>query len=144
MLINETKLNAETNVYVLGYNKMRKDRPNYKTGGGVLILIEMTISYTELNIDTKNIEAVAIKLSNNILIVSAYQPPQVKITTKQLELIFKLGPKVLLYGDLNAKKMAWKCFRGNSNGKTFLDFANKKLMKILAPDNFTLYPYTNA
>ena len=35
--------------------------------------------------------------------------------------------------------MAWKW-----NGKVFLEFANKKLIKILAPDNFTLYPYTNA
>ena len=139
MLINETTLNAKTNVYVPGYNKVRKDRQNGKTGGGLLILIEMTIRYTKVNI-----EAVAIKLSNNNIIVSAYQPLQVKISTEELEHIFKLGPRVLLYGNLNARNMAWKCFRVNSNGKTFLEFANKKLIKILIPDNFTLYPYTNA
>ena len=32
MLINETKLNAKTNIYVPGYNKFRKDRQNGKTG----------------------------------------------------------------------------------------------------------------
>ena len=51
---------------------------------------------------------------------------------------------MLFCGDLNAKNLAWKCFTGNLNGKICLDFANKKLLKILALDNFTLYPYTNA
>ena len=144
MLINESKLNSKVNIYVPGYNKIRKDRGNGKTGGGVLILIKMSIRYTELNVNTKNIETVAIKLTNNIIIVSAYNAPQNKLSTEDLELIFKLGPKVLLYGDLNAKNMAWRCYRGNLNGKIFLEFANKKLLKILTPDNFTLYPYTNA
>ena len=129
MLIIETKLNSKTNVYVPGYNKLIKDRQNDKTGGGVLILIEVPIRYTELNIDTKNMEAVAIKLSNIIIIVSAYQPSLVKISIEELELIFKLGPKVLLYSDLNAKNMAWKCFRVNSNVELASILLIKDLLK---------------
>ena len=90
MLINETRLNSKTNVYVPGYNKLRKDRLNDKMGaGGVLILIKMSIRYIEINVGTKNIKAVAIKLSNNIIIISAYNPPQIKISTEEHRLLYR-------------------------------------------------------
>ena len=143
MLINETKVNSNTKFFVPGYNVIRKDRFKGQ-GGGVLIFIHADLKYTEIDINTKSIETVTIKLNDNIDIASAYNPPQSKLSVEDLDLIFKCSRKVLMFGDLDAKGMSWKYHKGNANGKIFQEFATKNMLVILSPDSFTLYPYNNA
>lgn len=143
MLINETRLTPKCNFNVAGYNVIRKDRDNNKAQGGVLILIKTVINYSKVSLKTVSIESVAIRLVNNTIFASVYNPPRTKIYARDLETIFGLGNKVLIYGDLNAKSTAWNCKIGNPNGKIVYSFALKNTVKILAPDNYTLYPYSN-
>ena len=104
----------------------------------------MNIRYVEIELRTKGLEAVAVKLTNGLIIASVYNPPQNKINVNELNSIFKSGDKVLLYGDLKAKNMAWNCNKANANGRLIQKYAHKNYFKIIAPDGFTLYPYSGA
>ena len=106
MLLNETKLNSKRIIKVIGYNCITKDRNEKRTSGGVMIYIKKGIKCHEVAVDSKTIEAVAIKLEDKTVIVSAYQAPGTKLDVNDLNLIFKTGNKVLLYGDFNGKKKA--------------------------------------
>lgn len=73
MLINETKTRPGRKYNLQGYNLIRKNRVN--TQGGVpLILIKQNIKYSEINAlpETKTIESLGLKLSNNPTIFSVY------------------------------------------------------------------------
>lgn len=144
MLLNETKISAKRNIKLSGYDCIRKDRNDLGTGGGVMILIRNTIKYHEIDLQTKSIETVGIKLGDGSVIVSGYKPPQGKIDIKDLDIIFNTANKVLLYGDFNAKNTLWNCHKNNSNGKILFDFVSKKLFEIHYPESYTLYPYSDA
>ena len=47
-------------------------------------------------------------------------------------------------GDFNAKNTMWDCRRDNASGKALLNLALKYSYKILCPNIYTLYPYSNA
>ena len=96
MLVNETRLTPGAKVYMPGYNAIRKDRSAGKLGGGVLIFIHMDIRYIEIELQTKAVEAVAVKITDGLIISSVYNPPQSKININELNSIFKSGNKVLL------------------------------------------------
>lgn len=61
------------------------------------------------------LEAHAIKIPGNILIVACYKPPQNNIDTNELTSIFKLNNKVLIVGELNSKHTSWHCKRANAS-----------------------------
>ena len=144
MLLNETKLSINKVIKVPGFVSVRKDRNDKGTGGGVMILIKSKIEFHEIPINTENIEAVGIKLPDSTVIISGYKPPQGRIDEKELQNIFNSGDKVLLYGDFNAKNTMWNCRRDNASGKALLNFTLKHSYKILCPNSYTLYPYSNA
>ena len=121
-----------------------KERIGNKTQGGVQILIKDNINYIEVNLNTKNIDSVSIKLCDSTVLAMVYNPPNAKLNLRELESILRTGNKVLLYGDLNVKNSAWKCKNRNHNGKILLDFVLKNSYKIIHPDNFTLFPYSGA
>ena len=54
MLINETKVNLNIELFVPDYSVIRKDRFKAQ-GGGVLIFIHTDLKYTEIDINTKPI-----------------------------------------------------------------------------------------
>ena len=84
------------------------DNDNEKgTSGGVMIYIKKGIKCHEVPVVFKMIEAVAIKLEDKTVIVSAYIAPGTKLDVNDLNLIFKAGNKVLLYGDFKAKNSTW-------------------------------------
>lgn len=139
MLINETKLIKTDTINIKGYTIYRKDRNTTTTrGGGVAILVKKELSHQEFILNTQ-LEAHAI-IINNILIVTLYSPPQIKINIKELKRILKVKNNVFIAGDLNAKHISWHCYNNNKNGKVLYDFVNKNSIAIIAPDNFTLYP----
>lgn len=141
ILINETKLKSSTKFYVSGYRCIRKERDNDGNGGGVAILIKDDINFSQVLLNLESFEAVAIKLSNNLIIASVYNPPRVKIIKNYLKKLDKTGKKLLIYGDFNAKNSYWRCKSNNANGKVLLDFSISKMYDFLIPDGFTLYPY---
>ena len=143
MLLNETKLRSLTKFKVTGYQCVRKERDNDKAGGGVMILVKDNIQYSEVFLSLSSIEAVAIKLVDNLIIVSAYNPPKSKLLVNDLNILNKLGKKILIYGDLNAKNTYWNCKDNNTNGNIILDFAINKMFQIIDPDGPTLYPYNS-
>lgn len=103
LMINETKLTHTNKCYLQGYTCYRKYRNRVTHGGGVVIFAKNSLQHSEFPINTKHIEAHGIKIPGNILLVSAYCPPQIKIQESDLVDIFKLNNKVLLAGDLNSK-----------------------------------------
>ena len=131
MLLNETRLTPINKFLVPGFHVIRKDRLGDRAHGRVSILVRNCINYTEIRLDTKYLENVAIKLCENTLIVSVYNSPNIKLVIRELELIFNSGDKVILYGDLNAKNSAWNFTTGNANGKILLAYALKKFLKII-------------
>ena len=143
MLLNETKLKSLTKFKVTGYQCVRKERDNDKAGGGVMIRVKDNIQYSEVFLSLSSIEAVAIKLSDNLIIVSVYNPPKSKLLVNDLNILNKLGKKILIYGDLNAKNTYWNCKNNNANGNIILDFTINKMFQIIAPDGPTLYPYNS-
>ena len=141
LLLNETRLNSNVKFNILGYDSVRKDRVDGSSGGGVMILIKQSVQYTEIPVNTNSLETVAIKLSNNLIIISLYNPPTSKIKPNDLNILNNLGNKLLIFGDLNAKNNSWNCKSNNANGRIILDFSFDNMFKIIAPNGFTLYPY---
>ena len=93
LLLNETKLKSTVKFNILGYDSVRKDRADGRAGGGVMILIKQSVQYTEIPAKTNNLETVAIKLSNNLIIVSLYNPLNSKIIANDLNILNNPGNK---------------------------------------------------
>ena len=140
MIVNETKLNSKCRCSVSGYTCYRKDRDS--AGGGVLIYIKNKIPASEVNFNLKNIEAIGV-LVNELLVVSAYLPPNKKLLNKELDAIFKAGKQVVLMGDLNAKHENWNCIDSNPNGEKLKRLLDKRQYFLLAPDSATHISYCN-
>ena len=97
-----------------------------------------SVQHTEIPVNTNSLETVAIKLSNNLIIVSLYNPPNSKIKANDLNILNILGNKLLTFGDFNAKNNSWNCKSNNANGGIILDFSFDNMFKIIAPNGFTL------
>lgn len=142
MLINETKLKATKNVSVSGYHVIRKDRDGNTSAGGVLILVRNTIDCTEVPIKTENIEAVGAKIDKKFTVVSAYLRPQNKFSKQDFDNMLNVDQKVVILGDLNSKHGSWNPgSRANQKGNQLFDYTMNNNCTILAPEEFTHYPY---
>lgn len=143
-LVNETKLTSKMKCKIPGFHSFRKDRPNDSAAGGVAIYCNYNISCSEIDFDTDSVESLGIKLGNNMIIASVYARPQTKIEKHDLDKIFGVANSTIAMGDLNAKHTSWNCSSNNTNGKRLLNYTSSRGINILAPDNFTLFPYTGA
>lgn len=139
MLINESKLIPTDKIQIKGFQTYRKDRQNKNRGGGILILIRNNIPHEEITINT-TLEAHAIKIPNNILIISCYVPPKTKIDTTEMKNMLNLNTKVIIAGDMNAKHQTWHCKTSNVNGRILYKFINNTQVTLKHPENFTLFP----
>ena len=140
LLISETNLSTGNTIQIPGYNLFTKKRgPNAK-GGGVLIAAKNNINCSQVNLDTKSIEAIGIKLNQDLTIIAGYLRPQNKLDTKELDSIFNCSSSVILMGDLNCKHRTWNCYRANQNGTTLYKYLQNTPYTLLAPDGFTHYP----
>jgi hypothetical protein len=83
----------------------------------------------------QRIEATAIQLRINkesVIIVSLYSPLG-KIFQRDLDLLIKLGHKVILAGDFNAKHIIWGARVNNTAGQSLLSHYYKNNYTISAP-----------
>lgn len=141
IFVNETFLCNSNKFYLNNYNIIRKDRSTH--GGGVAIIIRKSLTHSIFPLpETKSLEATAIKiLINNTahILVSAYKPPNVALCTKELDLIFKTGHRVIIAGDFNCKNKLWNCTRGNSDGNKLNSHCLKSNFLINFPDSPTYF-----
>ena len=143
-LIQETRLQPQTNFKISNYKIYKKDRQNNQ-GGGTAILIKRSIKHHEINTTPQNqIETTAIQVKTKhgpINIISTYNPPQKKLDTNGLDFYFKQNTPTILTGDLNSKQTTWGCRRSNKNGKLLHEYVTKNLITIHAPQEPTHYHY---
>lgn len=138
LMINETKLTKDIKLKIRNYNCIRKDRDN--AAGGVAMLIKNSIPFKEVLISNISIECLCIKLASNIHLVSVYNKPRNFYEKKELNKLVKLGKKVIIYGDLNARHKSWNCHIDNKNGNTLLEFLQNSETTLMIPNEPTLYP----
>lgn len=143
MAINETKFTSkQPDPNIPGYDILRRDRPtenNTNPGGGVLIFVRNSITYTEIShINTTSVENIGVRISN-ICIFATYVPRQ-QAFTDDIEKLLNFSQRVIILGDLNAKHQNWNCNVANSNGTKLNKFLEQKRYVLLAPENFTHYP----
>jgi len=90
------------------------------------------------------LEATAVSLQlrnlNQLLFVSAYQPPPVSIAQSDLDAIFSQHNAVILAGDLNSKHMAWSNISVKKNGITLLFYCLNNSITMTYPDQPTHFP----
>lgn len=150
MLVNESKLPKNKNIFLNGFKLYRQDRQGTNPGGGLVILIKNNIEHREINIDLDfhTVEALGILLEDNLAIYSVYARPTKDNKTNtidptELDKILKSSSRVIAIGDYNAKHNTWNCKRSNKNGQIIHKLINNSQYTILAPDNYTLHPTNN-
>ncbi|CAG5100587.1 Similar to jockey\pol: RNA-directed DNA polymerase from mobile element jockey (Drosophila funebris) [Cotesia congregata] len=134
LLVSETKLKTSNKCHIKNYACYRKDRPTNTASGGVAIFIKKSIQHSLVSINTKSLEAIGIKIPGDVLIVSCYNHPNTNIHTGDLDYIFKLGNKIIIAGDLNAKHALWHCKRANTSGKILYSYMQSNPVDIQFPD----------
>lgn len=94
-----------------------------------------------------NLECVGIRLTSpesNIIIVSAYNSPNLPLASSDLDILFDLGTKVLIMGDLNAKHEYWRCDQNNSRGTVLFDHMVLHDYQMYGPSSPKLVHYNHA
>lgn len=71
---------------------------------------------------TKSVEAVAVELSNHLIICYMYLPPSNKLDLSDMEAVFRSRSAALIVGDLNSKGVVWNNPTDNHNGRILLQY----------------------
>ena len=90
--------------------------------------------------NVKSLDAHAVKLENNLIIVALYAPSKSKIL-KTDQQILNLGNKIIAAGNINAKHLSWNCYYNNKNRNTIFDYIERNSFILQYLNNFTLYPH---
>lgn len=140
--LNETFLTKNISIQIDNYSILRKDRLG--RGGGVAIVIHNSLKYKIVDFDA-NCEYIAVKFEsnsilNNFLLVSYYNPPNIKLNSYFLNAIFKANQKVLLLGDLNAHHQLWNGKRNDAAGKIIYNNIIDNDLVLLNDDSMTYQP----
>ncbi|CAK9801646.1 Probable RNA-directed DNA polymerase from transposon X-element [Anthophora plagiata] len=143
MLINETKLKDIDNLRVKRYITIKKCRHN--SAGGVSILITQHIPHKIVRSNIRSsIEYVGITLENDIHIFAVYNNPRNYVTETDIQQLTKVGNKVILIGDMNARHRTWNCHVANRNRLTVYKFAHENNCTILHTHEPTHYHMNNS
>lgn len=104
------------------------------------LLVKQNIPHTPLPSVNSNIENIAIKLNNNVIINSSYARPYLRMHENDLNVIFNQGQQNIIFGDLNARHAMWHNRRNNRNGHLLCDYATEHNIQIISPNTPTHYP----
>ena len=149
-LISETFSKSYHIVEIDNYDIIRRDDPDDIRGGGVAIIIRKNFHYKEMKVpELKSISNVcAIKLEleseEDIVFVSVYVKNMVKkIEKRDMAFLMRLGSRVLIGGDFNAKSKMWKCQTENKRGKSLEEYLidQNGTVNIHASETPTYFPY---
>ena len=130
--LQETKLKNTQTVKLPEYSIVRKDRLGTSAGGGVLIAIHKSISYSEIELTTIH-EAIAVTLkteTGHLSILNIYNPPGNMLDLDFLYPLSNLHKSLLIVGDLNSHSPLWSPSRPDLNGE--------KIDKFLEDSNFAV------
>lgn len=146
LAVNETRLSTNALLNTPGYVCYRQDKhPNNGKGQGVALLIKSDLQHTRISIPiTQTMESIGVRVilsGYEYSVIAAYQSPNSEISTSDLDILLKLGPRVLIMGDLNAKHTLWNCPSSNNRGKTLVNHMLDNDFIIHAPDSPTLVHY---
>ncbi|GFT06572.1 probable RNA-directed DNA polymerase from transposon X-element [Trichonephila clavipes] len=106
-------------------------------GGGTAIFVRNSLRHHVVSFNTNTFENTTVKLElgNNIHLTLSciYKPPRNHINTTELDAILNASPKVMLFGDFNARHPCWNPGRPNTHGNTLYDWASAHALDIMAP-----------
>jgi hypothetical protein len=143
VLVNETKLTATDRLKIRNYTCLRKDRL-HAAGGGVAIFIKNDVVYSKINLHYSiSIECIGIRLENNVHIIAAYNSPSNSISNSDIDKLLRIGDKVLVIGDLNARHTTWNCHLNNANGTTLYNYTINNNCEIIHTSEHTHFPLNN-
>ncbi|EFA13538.1 putative RNA-directed DNA polymerase from transposon X-element-like Protein [Tribolium castaneum] len=145
LAISETKLTPNDRFYIQNYNIIRQDRVDgTNAAGGVAILVKKGISFSKLTLPRTTIEAVGIKLANQIHFIAIYNRPYYNISQRDLENLNNIGNKVIIAGDFNATHNTRGCHRNNTSGNTIYNLSVSNNIIINHPRSPTHFPSNNS
>lgn len=140
VLITETLTPDEREEpYLRDYNAISAGKIQRKRG--VAIYVHKNISFTKVNLETNNMEAIAVK-TKGITLICGYQRPNTNFLREDLENLFD-GNMIILAGDLNAKNTMWDCHRTNQTGRQLEQYCNDNNLTIYHPEEYTRLPSQN-
>lgn len=144
--ISETHLDEVTKFRIPGYNVYRKDRCSEVAAGGVAVIIKSKYEHIQLpELPDLKIEMTSIKVKlddqSSVVITSAYRQPKIKLVAEDIKRIFDTTESTLIIGDVNSKNTLWGCRVSNPEGIKLENLAIANSFQILAPDDYTYYPY---
>lgn len=139
IIIAEAKLGKRNPPKIPYYHVINKKRQDNPSAGGLLLYYRKNLKATEIEINTKIIETIGIKI-NSVIIVGIYNSPTNVINKNEINTIMNYSNKVIAVGDFNAKNTIWNCYDNNTNGKLLFDYSIKGNFIIQAPFSFTHYP----
>lgn len=145
--ICETRLGRNVNLVIPGFKCYRQDKHPSGGGQGVAIFVKTEIQHFPISTpSTVHMEAVGVQLrisGEDHIILSIYQSPNLPLVTSDLSNILRLGPKMILAGDLNAKHPFWSNGAANPRGNTLLNHMQEHEFIIHAPVDSTLVHYSD-
>lgn len=142
MLLCETWLRAGDILKIANYVVYRSDRSN-QPGGGTAVVVKKDLKHCVLNpITNIAIENCRIRLEDGSLVIAAYKPPNSKLKSEDLKILFDHDHSVLLMGDLNSKNSSWGCNSTNQAGKTLKEYIDGNDVLLHVPNSSTYFGHS--
>jgi hypothetical protein len=138
--INETKLSKSKTFSIQNYQIIRLDRNS--RGGGVCFVVKKSIKFELVSIPPDfNAECLVIKVTelfdSPVFIATYYNPPNVELKKDLLSHISRLGPKVLILGDLNSHHQSLNSKSTSASGRLLFEFLEDENFVVLNNDSPT-------
>ena len=145
---SETYLKSYNDFYFPGYDVLRMDSPVNVHGGGIAIVVKENIVYDEIKVHSLNtipfICAINVKVHGGpICLASIYVPNSIsQIDKRDLAYIMRLGERVIIAGDFNARHTEWNCTSINKRGKSLKNYIDDQLGRVTlhVPESPTFFP----
>lgn len=132
--------------YLNNFAIYRKDRAEH--GGGVALCINKNIKHKLINTyNTNTIEniSVAVNINNReIIMTSAYSPKYVHTFQNDIKKITPIRKEFIVFGDLNARNVAWNCVANNMAGNKFVNIQHQRNFFIHHSNLPTHFPHSGA
>ena len=149
--LQETHLRPSHSYNLKNYKVYRHDfLGGDRACGGVAILIKNTITSTQINLTSGNLQVIAVSISNaspyfkNLTICNIYIPPHQNISVDELEQIFNQLPfPYVVVGDFNAHSHSWGSNTSNNRGNVIDKFLTKSDAFLLNNGSHTHFNLTS-
>lgn len=142
MLVNETHLHPPVKFAIRNYQILRTDRLGPKGGTAIFSKRHLPIQQITLPI-LQSLEATGAQLltpGTPIILIAAYKQPNKLLNIDDLRALSRLGPRVLIGGDLNSKHQFWNSQFPNRAGGVLYQALPTLDFTPIAPPDPTCFP----